>query len=376
LLLSKAFVVGAYRSKLEAMAACADLELIAAVPPAWRDERGLTRLEPVEARGYRLVIEPVRFNGHFHLHYYPRLGRLLAETRPDLLHIDEEPYNYATWHAQRLARRQGVPTLFFTWQNLRRRYPFPFSFFERDVLRHARAGIAGNQEAVGVWRAKGYTGPLPVIPQFGVDPDIFMPRPGSRAAEQPFTIGYAGRLVPEKGIDLLLRAAATLPTDVRLRLIGSGPERGNLLRLAAGLGLAGRVTASAAPSLEMPRHLAALDCLVLPSRTRPNWKEQFGRVLIEAMACGVPVVASTCGALPHVVGDAGLIFPEGDVPALAAHLARLRAEPDLRVALSEAGRARVLAHYTQAQVAEATVKLYEQVLSPKPEWIGAVVNTL
>lgn len=362
LLLSKAFVIGAYRSKLEAMAACPGLELIAASPPAWRDERGLTVLEPVEPRGYRLAVEPVRFNGHFHWHYYPRLGRLLAETKPDLLHIDEEPYNFATWHAQRLARRRGIPTLFFTWQNLRRNYPFPFSRFERAVLRHARAGIAGNQEAVAVWRAKGFTGTLPVIPQFGVDPDVFAPRAEPRPAEQPFTLGYAGRLVPEKGVDLLLRAAATLPSDVQVRLIGSGPERGTLLRLAAGLGLAGRVTITAVPSLDMPAQFATLDGLVLPSRTRRNWKEQFGRVLIEAMACGVPVVASTCGELPNVVGDAGLIFPEGDVPALAAHLQRLDADPALRSTLSAAGRARVLAHYTQRKIAQETVAVYERVL--------------
>jgi glycosyltransferase involved in cell wall biosynthesis len=410
LLLSKAFVLGAYHSKLEALAACPGLDLIAAVPPAWRDERGLIRLERVEPRGYRLVIEPLRFNGSFHLHYYPRLSRLLAETRPDLLHIDEEPYNFATWHAQRAARRLGIPTLFFTWQNLFRRYPFPFSYFERQVMRHARAGIAGNQEAVTIWRAKGFQGPLPVIPQFGVDPDVFKPHahlssPSDREAAGnerlpspsgrprspqrsgvgggrgdhsprsaavrgeelpvPFTLGYAGRLVPEKGIDLLLRAAAALPSHVRVRLIGAGPERGNLLRLAAGLGLAGRVTVTAAASLQMPAQLAALDCLVLPSRTRPNWKEQFGRVLIEAMACAVPVVASTCGELPHVVGDAGLIFPEGDVPALAAHLQRLHADPALRADLSARGRARVLAHYTQQQVAEATANFYTELLNTK-----------
>jgi len=363
LLLSKAFVLGAYHSKLAAMAACPGLDLIAVVPPAWRDERGLTALERVKPQGYRVIVAPLRFNGRFHVHYYPGLAGVLAETRPDLLHIDEEPYNFATWHAQRLARRLGLPTLFFTWQNLLRRYPFPFNVFERDVLRYARAGIAGNQEAVTVWRSKGFTGPLPVIPQFGVDPDVFMPRSELRPADQPFTIGFAGRLVPEKGVDLLLRAAAALPPEVQVRLIGSGPEHSNLLRLAAGLGLAGRVTISAVPSLEMPARLGSLDCLVLPSRTRSNWKEQFGRVLIEAMACEVPVVASTCGELPNVVGDGGLTFAEGDVSALAAHLQRLRDEPAWRAELAALGRARVLARYTQRQIAEATVDFYAHIMS-------------
>jgi len=361
LLISKACVVGAYQRKLEALAAHPDLTLTVAVPPEWRDGRSVTRLERAYVTGYRLVVEPVRFNGHFHLHYYPRLGRLIAETQPDLVHLDEEPYNLATWHAQRLARRAGAKTLFFSWQNLRRNYPWPFSAFERAVLRDADAAIAGNAEAVSVWRAKGYTGPMPVIPQFGVDPELFAPRPNP---PHPFSIGYAGRLAPEKGIDLLLRAAATLPPDAHVRLIGAGPEQARLAQLAEALGLAARVTFESAPSLEMPARLAALDCLVLPSRTRPNWKEQFGRVLIEAMACGVPVIGASSGEIPNVIGDAGLLFPEGDVPALAAHLATLRANPAERAALGAKGRARVLAHYTQAQVAAATLALYRQVLSP------------
>ena len=361
LLLSKAFVVGAYQRKLEALAACPGLELTAVVPPSWRDARGRLTLERAYTSGYRLVVTPLRFNGHFHLHYYPRLAAVLAEARPDLVHLDEEPYNLATWHAQRLARRAGAKTVFFSWQNLRRDYPWPFSAFESDVLRHADAGIAGNQDAVAVWRAKGYAGPLPVIPQFGVDPALYAPRSRPDPA-QPFTIGYAGRLVPEKGVDLLLRAAAELPSTARVRVLGAGPEQPRLAQLAAELGLGERVSFATVPSLAMPAELAALDCLVLPSRTRPNWKEQFGRVLIEAMACGVPVVGSTSGEIPNVIGEAGLTFPEDDALALAAHLRALQADPARRAALGAAGRARVVAHYTQAQVAQATAALYQQVL--------------
>ena len=364
-MLSKACLVGAYQRKLEAMAAQPGIELTVAVPPAWRDERGWVRLERAYVRGYDLVVEPLRFNGSFHLHYYPRFGRLLRRVQPDLVHLDEEPYNLATWHAQRLALRQGVKTLFFSWQNLLRRYPWPFSLLERQVLARAAAGIVGNHEAVGVWRAKGYTGPLEVIPQFGVDPELFRPAPAAHPANgaRPFVVGYAGRLVPEKGVDLLLRAVAQLPPEVHVRLVGAGPERPALERLAAQLGLGTRLSLQPlVPSIEMPRAFAALDCLVLPSRSRPNWKEQFGRVLIEAMACGVPVVGSTCGEVPNVIGDAGLVFPENDVAALAAHLRALCADPTLRADLAARGRARVLARYTQQQVADQTIAVYGQVL--------------
>jgi glycosyltransferase involved in cell wall biosynthesis len=103
-----------------------------------------------------------------------------------------------------------------------------------------------------------------------------------------------------------------------------------------------------------------LDVLVLPARTRPNWKEQFGRMLIEGMACGVPVVGSRSGAIPEVIGQAGLTFAEGDVEALRACLASLIAHPRLREQLIAAGRERVLSYYTQAQVAAATLQVYRE----------------
>ena len=364
-MVSKACLVGVYQRKLEEIAACPDIQVTVAVPASWRDERGEVRLERTHVRGYDLVVEPLAFNGNFHLHFYPQLGRRMAQVQPDLVHIDEEPYNFATWHALRLARRQGARTLFFTWQNLARRYPWPFSRFERDVLRQADAAIAGNEEAVSVWRGKGYPGPMPVIPQFGVDPEEFhpVPRP-ARPAGGPFVVGYAGRLVPEKGVDVLLRALAQLPVEVRARVVGAGPERARLARLAEALGVANRVEwRPLARSVEMPGLIAGFDCLVLPSRTRPNWKEQFGRVLIEAMACGVPVVAAASGELPNVVGEAGCLFPEGDAAALAAQLRALWQQPALAASLAAAGRQRVLARYTQRRVAEATVALYRSLWS-------------
>jgi glycosyltransferase involved in cell wall biosynthesis len=300
------------------------------------------------------------FNGNFHLHYYPRIERLIARLRPDIVHIDEEPYNLATWHSLRRAQRHGAKTLFFSWQNLLRRYPFPFNWMEQQVLQRAEAAIVGNQDALAVWRAKGYARPIAVIPQFGVDPEIFSPGPSNASSQPPFVVGYAGRLVPEKGVDLLLRAVAQLPSAVQLHIRGSGPAAGSLQRLAHTLGVWERVRFDPLiPSMQMPEFLRQLSVLVLPSRTRPNWKEQFGRVLVEAMACGVPVVGSTCGEIPHVIGEAGLIFPEGEVGALAARLTSLQREASLRVQLAQSGRARVLAHYTHRHIADQTLAVYQ-----------------
>ena len=362
LMLSKACVVGAYQKKLEEMARLPDLDLTVVVPPYWRDERGVLELERQHTEGYELIVEPMTFNGSFHLHFYPGLSKLIRRVRPDLVHIDEEPYNLATAHTLWLARRAGSSSLFFSWQNLLRRYPLPFRLMERYVLSNVDYAIVGNQEAGQVWRAKGYQGRLAVIPQFGVDPEAFSPAP--RPSGRGFVIGYVGHLVEQKGVDLLLEALSGLEGTWRAYVLGSGPEDEALRNQSQALGLAHRVSFDdQIPSGQMPAYYHQLDALVVPSRTRPNWKEQFGRVIVEAMACGVPVIGSDSGEIPHVIGDAGLIFPEDQSEVLRAHLARMLGDPSLRKDLARRGRERVLDRFTQAQVAAQTYQVYRAILS-------------
>ncbi len=361
-MISKACLKGAYQRKLEEIAAFPDIDLTVIVPPFWKEANGPYRLERAYTQGYNLIVEPMWLNGSFHLHAYPGLGRRMAEIKPHIVHIDEEPYNLATFLALQAGRRVGARSLFFSWQNIYRRYPPPFAQMERCVLRHVDYGVVGNSEAFDVWRRKGYDGPLKVIPQFGVDPDLFAP-PAQAPERDLFIIGYAGRLVPEKGVDLLIRAVAQLPGRWVLKLLGDGPQQAELRELAGVYNISGSVSYEAPiPSTAMPDFYRGIDVLVLPSRTRANWKEQFGRVLIEAMACGVPVVGSQCGAIPEVIGEAGLLFPEDDAAALAAHLRALMQNLDMRRALAVAGRKRVLNHFTQAHIAAQTVAVYRTLM--------------
>ncbi len=361
-MISKACVAGIYQRKLEEIARLG-VTLTVVVPPGWRDERGYLPLERAHTGGYALRVTPLALNGSFHLHYYPRLRHILAEVQPDILHIDEEPYNLATYQAMRLARPLGARSLFFTWQNLPRHYPPPFDWWERLAYRQAAYAIAGNQDALRVLRAKGYAGPARVIPQFGVEPALYTAaQPPSR---EPFIIGYVGRLIPDKGVADLLRAAAGLRGDWRLRLLGSGPERGRLASLAQSLAISDRVRFDGQiPSSQVPAYLSQLHALVLPSRTGRRWVEQFGRALIEAMAGGVPVIGSSSGEIPNVIGDAGLVFPEGDVAALGERLQALIGDRALWHDLSRRGHERVLQCYTQGQIAAETVEVYEEIMSP------------
>jgi glycosyltransferase involved in cell wall biosynthesis len=369
LMVSKACVVGAYQKKLEELARAPDIALTVVVPPSWREAGYTQRLERAHMAGYELIVEPLAFNGHHHLHFYPLVHRQFRRVRPHVVHIDEEPYNLVTFHLMWLARLAGARALFFTWQNLARRYPPPFSLMERYVLAHADAAIAGNREAATVLRSKGYRGPLEVIPQFGVDPDLFCPakQPASAPSGRPFTVGYAGRLVEQKGVLVLVEALAQavrqLPagTAWRLALAGSGPLYQAIQRRAQELGISHLIElVRHIPSTAMPDFLRSLDVLVLPSLTRPNWKEQFGRVLIEAMACGVPVLGSASGEIPQIIGDAGLTFPEGEVGLLAERLLWLYRYPEERQRMAGRGRARVLERYTHACIAAQTLQLYQQ----------------
>ncbi|MFM7198060.1 MAG: glycosyltransferase, partial [Chloroflexota bacterium] len=171
-----------------------------------------------------------------------------------------------------------------------------------------------------------------------------------------------------KGVHHLVEAVAALGGDARLEVLGWGPEEGNLRALAARLGLGDRFRiVPGVPSHEVPTFARNLDVAVLPSLPTPRWKEQFGRMLIESMACGVAVVGSDSGELPHLIGDAGLIFPTGDAMALADRLRQIRDDQPLRESLVRRGTARVHAHFTHARIAASTVEVYREVLgNPAP----------
>lgn len=365
-MVSKALIVGAYQRKAEEIAQLG-VELTVLTPPAWNDDRGEQQVELLHTTGYTFRVIPIRFGGDFHLHHYPTLTQELARLRPDVLHMDEEPYNLATWLALRSAHRLDIASTFFTWQNLFRRYPPPFRQMERASHRWAPIAIAGNQEAAEVLRRKGYAGEIAVIPQFGVDPAIFHPAltaMDNQSDQSGLRIGYAGGLLPEKGVDLLLQACAGLRGKWRLLIVGKGSSEPALRAQSETLGLDDRVTfAGRAKSSAMPDFYRGLDVLVLPSRTTPGWKEQFGRVLVEAMACGVTVVGSDSGEIPHVIGNGGLVFAENNASSLSGVLQRLMDSADERRQLATAGRQRVLDHFTMAQIACQTLDVYKRLHS-------------
>jgi glycosyltransferase involved in cell wall biosynthesis len=349
------------------------LELRVVVPTRWKHYGRWRRPDPPLSETFQY--EPARVRlpwvgpAQFYLHYYPDLARTFREFKPDVIDLWEEPWALVSAQACRLRRRlcPNARIVSETEQNILKTLPPPFERIRAYTLSQADHAVARNTEAVDVLRAKGYRGPATVVPN-GVDAELF--RPLDRAACRAtlkltgFVVGYVGRLVDEKGLLDLVEALPHCPPQVNLLFVGSGSLEPELRTAADRLGVADRVRLlPARPLTELPSIMNAIDVLALPSRTTARWKEQFGRVLIEANACGTPVIGSRSGAIPDVVGQAGLTVPERDPRSLASAIARLQADPAEARRMGETGRRQVEELYTWERVAQRMAAVYQLVLA-------------
>jgi glycosyltransferase involved in cell wall biosynthesis len=342
LALSHSAVVDAYREKFRLLAARKGWDLHLALPHAWPE--GGKDIGAKAGKEGRLTVHvlPCRLRGRVGFSTLAGLKALAEKIRPELVYAEEEPYSLAVNQALNLGR----PTVFYTWENMDRRYKPPLNWVRGRVLRKAAAGVAGNAEGMGLLRGWGFDKPLLLQPQYGIDTRRFKP---AKKTKRPFTAGYFGRLIPEKGVDLLLKAASLAQVPVRIG--GQGPEERALRLQCDALGVDADFTGFV-PFAKRAAFYASVDALVLPSRATGNWKEQFGRVLAEAMACGLPCVGAASGAIPEVMGAGGLVFEENDAAGLAGCLKRLKASAALRARLGKAGRARALRHFEERQLVD------------------------
>jgi glycosyltransferase involved in cell wall biosynthesis len=328
-----------------------DISVVVAAPAFLKGDLRPIALEPMEGEPYEVVPLPMRLTGIPHLaHYSPRaLHSLLRRERWDIIHAWHEPYVLVGGQIAAQSPRNAA-LIYSTFQNIPKRYPPPFAQIERYCLRRASAWTAFGQTIADAQRDRpGYRDrPMQTIP-LGVDTETFRPDHKARrrvrtslgwSDEGPPVVGYLGRFVPEKGLPLLMRSLDALPSGSwRALFVGSGPMEPELRAWAATHPDRARVLTGVKHD-DVPPHLNAMDLLAAPSQTRTNWREQLGRMLLEAMASGVAVVASDSGEIPHVVGDAGRIVPEADEPGWVATLADLTTNAPLRRDLADRGLAR------------------------------------
>jgi len=333
-----------------------DLTLVTAV--RW-DEGGAP--VPFEAAGDDFVVPVRTFGTHPNLFVFdPRpLWRLLGDDRWDLVDLHEEPFGLAVaeFLVLRWLRRRRTPFLVCSAQNLDKRYPPPFRWIERRSLAGAAGAYTCNTEAGEILRRKGLHGELELLP-LGVDVARFRPVE-RRPPVGRLRVGFVGRLFPVKGAHVLLAAAARDPR-LDVDIYGAGPESAALAAQAAELGVTDRVTFHGhADESALPSVYPTFDVLAVPSIPVPGSLEQFGRAVVEGQAAGVPSVASASGALPDVVGGAGLLVPPGDPEALCDALVRVLEEPGLWTRLRDEGLASV-GRYSWAGIAELQEDLYQR----------------
>ena len=367
--ISHSAVVDAWRERERAVRR-QGIEVLSLSASTWNEGGGDVELVPQEGE----PVQGVRTWGrHPALFVYdPRpLWRALGSLW-DVIDIHEEPFALATAEilALRWLRQRRTPYTLYSAQNIDKRYPPPIRWLERMALRNASGISVCNANAGEIVQRKGFPGQASLI-GLGLDRKHFVPAgfpadaAQSKLAGTPAysVVGYAGRLEPHKGVDVLLRAIAASPR-LRLRIAGSGPDSGRLHALTAGLHMGDRVEFLGTVDQEgLPDFYRGLDVLAIPSLNTRGWIEQFGRVAVEAMACGTPVVASDSGALPDVVGGAGLLVTPGDADALRRALERVAREPARAAELRARGMERARAYDWRA-IGDAYAALYRRAAGP------------
>lgn len=332
-------------------------EVTVVLPRAWRHDYASGPVVPEPVAGLEGALHPARvaFTGRPQRHIYlERCGALCNRFAPDVAFLEAEAFSLPAIQWSRALARRGIPFGVQAAENIDRRLPAPLRWQRSRVLAQA-SFVAARAEGAGrlahSWGARGTIGIAPhAVPGWETV---------SESPVRPFTVGYAGRLVESKGLLDLVAAMRQLAGPVELILIGNGelrreldgaPIPGSSVRVLDGYS-----------HEQMASAYGLFDVLVLPSRTTPSWKEQFGRVLVEALWCGVPVVGSDSGEIPWVIErtGGGLIFPEGDSAALAERLRQLRGDPELRARLAATGRASVERQFSLPAATDALEELLE-----------------
>ncbi|GAB4530157.1 MAG: glycosyltransferase family 4 protein [Pleurocapsa sp.] len=385
LVVSHTYIVDLNCEKLRELAKLrSDIEVTVVVPQKWRPGGVQNKIiESQFKQEENFAIAPIANfseNNQGLLTFNWEIVELLKRFKPDIIQVEQgaKSLAYAQLITLNKILKLQAKNIFFTWWNLPYQNKFPISLLEKYNLDNSHGLIAGNQDGADILREHGYKNKVIVMPQLGVNEKLFSPQLQPELAAKlnlksdDFVIGFVGRFVPEKGI-LTLISALTRITNLscKLLLLGRGVLKQEIQKQAKEANIQERlIMVESVPHDAVPQYINLMDVLVLPSETTYQfktlsaigWKEQFGHVLIEAMACQVAVIGSDSGEIPHVIQDAGMTFPEGDTEALSNCLQQLIQQPQLTKSLAQKGRDRALKLYTNYALAKRQLEFYQELL--------------
>lgn len=371
LVLSHSYIMKPYRRKFTLIAAKPDILVRVLTPNKWYESFQEINFTPDEQTDCEEVACPIRFSGYGSRFYYRgNIAKHFTDFKPDIIHLEEEAWSLNALQTVRLKRKYCPNSRFIFRTSLsipsKQRFgPLPI-WIEKRVFRETDIAFPLSKNAGEILKLRGYQGAQIPFPN-GVDISLFNKRDMNQLKDtlginDCFVIGYIGRIIQMKGIDTLIEAAAKLKFPYKLLIVGKGEDKPIFESLALKYQINDKIVwIDAVPPEKVPDYLNCMNTLILPSRTTSDWVEFFGRVLIEGMACEVPVIGSNSGEIPHVIGDAGFVFTEGDATELAEKIYKIADQPTIYKTFQKRGLDRVQ-EFTWETIAQRTYDVYQGLL--------------
>lgn len=380
-LISHAYLELGYRHALQDLALAPGVELAWITPERYKLGLQTSSGEfSGESEFYKTYPVPIALSGRQGTFvYHPRpLQKALDEFKPDIILHEQEVFALGGGQIAYIAKKRRIPLVMFVNENVHRKLALPRQWLRDYVLRRCDALIPISAGAARVHKDWGFERPQAILAQIGVhlngNPD-FRPRD-----PEVLRVCFAGRLTHLKGVDCLLRALAVLRgagVSVVCTVAGRGEDRDKLEELTRTLGLDSVVTFAGMLVPEQVRALfASSDVIVVPSRRSPTWEEQFGRILVEAMAQATVTVGSATGAIPEVIDSEELIFAEDDQEGLARVLRHLAEDPVFLETQKRRLWERARSHYERGIVTRRKVAFLEQVARKDHAGAAAVLSEM
>ena len=374
LVLSHSYIMKPYRRKFTLIAAKPNIIVRVLTPNKWYESFQEINFSPDENTDCEEVACPIRFSGYGSRFYYRgNIAKHFKDFKPDIIHLEEEAWSLNALQTVRLKRKYCPNSRFIFRTSLsipsKQRFgPLPI-WIEKRVFRETDIAFPLSKNAGEILKLRGYEGTQIPFPN-GVDISLFNKRDmyqlkDTLGIKDCFVIGYIGRIIQMKGIDTLIEAAAKLNFPYKLLIVGQGEDKPLFESLALKYQINEKIVwIDAVPPEKVPDYLNCMNTLILPSRTTSDWVEFFGRVLIEGMACEVPVIGSDSGEIPHVIGDAGFVFKEGDASELAEKIRKIADDPTLYKTFQKRGLERVQ-EFTWETIAQRTYEVYQDLFANK-----------
>ncbi len=372
LVLSHSYIMKPYRRKFTLIAAKPNIIVRVLTPNKWYESFQEINFSPDENTDCEEVACPIRFSGYGSRFYYRgNIAKHFKDFKPDIIHLEEEAWSLNALQTVRLKRKYCPNSRFIFRTSLsipsKQRFgPLPI-WIEKRVFRETDIAFPLSKNAGEILKLRGYEGTQIPFPN-GVDISLFNKRDmyqlkDTLGIKDCFVIGYIGRIIQMKGIDTLIEAAAKLNFPYKLLIVGQGEDKPLFESLALNYQINEKIVwIDAVPPEKVPDYLNCMNTLILPSRTTSDWVEFFGRVLIEGMACEVPVIGSDSGEIPHVIGDAGFVFKEGDASELAEKIRKIADEHTLYKTFQKRGLERVQ-EFTWETIAQRTYDVYQDLFA-------------